>query len=53
DKLVSSSLQTFEDGILSEDLAILCNPSDVVDVPDNTGLIAAIRDRLEKALISA
>lgn len=50
DKLVSASLQTFEDGILSEDIAILCNPSDVVEVADNAGLLAAIRSRLEAAL---
>jgi len=53
DKLVSASLQTFEEGILSEDLAILCDPSDVAAVPDNEGLISAIRTRLEQALASA
>jgi isocitrate dehydrogenase len=53
DKLVSASLQTFEEGILSEDLAILCDSSDVAAVPDNEGLISAIRTRLEQALASA
>lgn len=52
DKLISASLQTFEAGILSEDLAILCDPSDVLEVPDNEGLIQAIHSRLEKALAS-
>jgi isocitrate dehydrogenase len=53
DKLVASSLQTFEDGILSEDIAILCEASDVVEVPDNQGLLKAIRSRLEAALATA
>lgn len=52
DSLVAASLQTFEDGILSEDIAILCAPADVVEVPDNKGLLQAIRARLEAALAS-
>lgn len=50
DALVGASLDTFEAGILSEDLAVLCDPSQVVEVPDNEGLLKAIRKRLEQAL---
>ena len=50
DVLVGASLDTFEAGILSEDLAVLCDPSQVVEVPDNEGLLKAIRKRLEQAL---
>lgn len=50
DQLMSSSLQTFEAGIVSEDIALLYAPADVKEVPDNLGLLRAIRSRLEAAL---
>lgn len=50
DKLMSTSLQTFEEGIVSEDIALLYAPADVKEVPDNLGLLRAIRIRLEAAL---
>lgn len=48
--LTNASLETFEAGILSEDLAILCDPADVKEVPDALGIIQAIRARLEAKL---
>lgn len=50
DQLMSSSLQTFEAGIVSEDIALLYAPADVKEVPDNLGLLRAIRSHLEAAL---
>lgn len=50
DQLVSCSLQTFEEGIVSEDIALLYAPADVKEVPDNLGLLRAIRSRLEATL---
>ena len=50
DALTKASLDTFESGILSEDLAPLCDPGEVKETPDNSGILAAIRSRLEAAL---
>ena len=50
DALEDAGLQTMEDGVMSQDLAVLCDPADVVDVPDNAGLLKAIRSRLEANL---
>ena len=50
DALTKASLDTFESGILSEDLAPLCAPGEVKETPDNSGILAAIRSRLESAL---
>ncbi len=50
DKLTRAGIDTFEDGILSEDLAVLCDPAEVKETPDAFGIIHAIRSRLEAAL---
>lgn len=50
DKLEAAGLQTFEEGIVSEDIASLYDPADVREVADNRALLRAIRSRLEKAL---
>lgn len=50
DCLVQAGLDTFEAGILSEDLAVLCAPGDVREVPDNQHLLEHIRTRLEALL---
>ncbi len=50
DKLVAAGLETFEAGIVSEDIAALYDPADVREVADNRSLLRAIRSRLEKAL---
>lgn len=51
DALREASLQTMEEGILSQDLADLCDPAEVLDVPDNLGLLRAIRTRLMQRLV--
>lgn len=50
DKLIAASLAVFEEGYLSEDLAILCDPSQVKAVPENSEMLALIRTKLEAAL---
>ena len=50
DKLTKAGIDTFENGILSEDLAMLCDPGEVKETPDALGIIQAIRSRLEAAL---
>lgn len=50
DALQNASIETMEDGILSQDLATLCPPHQVKAVPDNAGLLAAMRQRLEARL---
>ena len=40
----------FEEGYLSEDLASLCDPGELKEMPDNDRLIALIRGRLETLL---
>ena len=50
DKLTRAGIETFEGGILSEDLAVLCDPAEVKETPDALGIIRAIRSRLEAAL---
>lgn len=50
DKLTDASLKTFESGIVSEDIAILCDPKDVKEVPDTMGIMKAIRGNLEASL---
>ena len=50
DALQDASIQTMEEGILSQDLAVLCDPAEVVEVPDNDGMLKAIRSRLEENL---
>ena len=50
DCLERAGLDVFEDGHFSEDLAMLCDPADYTDSPDNDTLIALIRARLEQLL---
>ncbi|MBP1758575.1 MAG: isocitrate dehydrogenase, NADP-dependent [Firmicutes bacterium] len=50
DKLTQAGIDTFEAGILSEDLAVLCDPAEVKETPDALGIIRAIRSRLEASL---
>ncbi|MEG1165929.1 MAG: NADP-dependent isocitrate dehydrogenase, partial [Oscillospiraceae bacterium] len=49
DKLEQACLDTIEDGIMTGDLAALCDRADIKKV-NSTDFIAAIRSRLEKAL---
>ena len=50
DCLERAGLDVFEEGHFSEDLAMLCDPADYTDSPDNDTLIALIRARLEQLL---
>ena len=48
--LEQAGLDVFEAGHFSEDLAMLCDPSEYTDKPDNDTLIGFIRTRLEELL---
>lgn len=50
DCLKQAGLDVFEEGYLSEDLAALCDPADLKEMPDNDRLLALIRQRLEVLL---
>ena len=50
DCLYQAGLDVFEEGYLSEDLAPLCDPADLKEMPDNDRLMALIRGRLETLL---
>ena len=50
DCLYQAGLDVFEEGYLSEDLAPLCDPAELKEMPDNDRLIALIRTRLEMLL---
>ena len=47
DCLNQAGLDVFEEGYLSEDLAALCDPADLKEMPDNDRLLSLIRQRLE------
>ena len=42
----------FEEGYLSEDLAMLCDPKELKEMPENSKMMKLIRARL-KALLAA
>ena len=48
-----AGLDVFEQGYLSEDLAALCDPEELVEMPDNPRIMALIRKRLEELLAAA
>ena len=52
DCLGRAGVDVFEEGYLSEDLAHLCAPSELREMPENGRLMALIRARLE-ALLAA
>lgn len=45
-----AGIDVFEQGYLSEDLAALCDPEELVEMPDNPRIMALIRKRLEELL---
>ena len=47
---VSGVSDVFEEGYLSEDLAMLCEPGELVEMPENGKLLGLIRKRLEELL---
>lgn len=50
DCLSQAGLDVFEQGYLSEDLAALCDPAELREMPDNDRLFSLIRARLETLL---
>ena len=49
-RLFQAGLDVFEAGHFSEDLAMLCDRSEYVDMPDNETLIGLIRTRLDELM---
>ena len=52
DCLNQAGLDVFEEGYLSEDLAMLCDPKELKEMPENGKMMKLIRARLE-ALLAA
>ena len=50
DCLGRAGIDVFEEGYLSEDLASLCDPKDLKEMPENGKLLRLIRKRLEELL---
>ena len=50
DCLSKAGVDVFEDGYLSEDLARLCDPTELREMPENGRLMHLIRERLETLL---
>ena len=50
DCLGQAGLDVFEEGYLSEDLASLCDPKELKEMPENGKLMKLIRARLETLL---
>ena len=50
DCLNKAGIDVFEEGYLSEDLAVLCDPKDLKEMPENGKLLRLIRNRLEELL---
>ena len=50
DCLSHAGLDIFEEGYLSEDLAGLCDPAELKEIPDNDRMLSLIRARLELLL---
>ena len=50
DCLNKAGIDVFEEGYLSEDLASLCDPKDLKEMPENGKLLRLIRSRLEELL---
>ena len=50
DCLNKAGIDVFEEGYLSEDLAALCDPKDLKEMPENGKLLRLIRNRLEDLL---
>ena len=48
-----AGIDVFEQGYLSEDLAALCDPEELVEMLDNPRIMALIRKRLEELLAAA
>ena len=52
EKLGRAGIEVFEEGYLSEDLAALCDPAELKEMPENERLMSLIREKLESMLQS-
>ena len=50
EKLGRSGIEVFEEGYLSEDLAALCDPTELKEMPDNERLMGLIREKLTEMM---
>ena len=50
EKLGRAGIEVFEEGYLSEDLAALCDPAELKEMPENERLMSLIREKLESML---
>ena len=50
EKLGRAGIEVFEEGYLSEDLAALCDPAEVREMPDNERLMGLIREKLTEMM---
>ena len=50
EKLGRAGIEVFEEGYLSEDLAALCDPAELKEMPDNERLMGLIREKLTERM---
>ena len=50
EKLGRAGIDVFEEGYLSEDLAALCDPAELKEMPDNERLMGLIREKLTEMM---
>ena len=50
EKLGRAGIEVFEEGYLSEDLAALCDPTELKEMPDNERLMGLIREKLTEMM---
>ena len=50
EKLDRAGIEVFEEGYLSEDLAALCDPAELKEMPDNERLMSLIREKLTEMM---
>ena len=50
EKLGRAAIEVFEEGYLSEDLAALCDPTELKEMPDNERLMGLIREKLTEMM---
>ena len=50
EKLGRAGIEVFEEGYLSEDLAALCDPAELKEMPDNERLMGLIREKLTEMM---
>ena len=50
EKLGRAGIEVFEEGYLSEELAALCDPAELKEMPDNERLMGLIREKLTEMM---